>query len=92
MPTREWNLDVLRYFLRKLPVDELVDSLITVIESVVGDDDKALKDISHLIVTNIQAREIIAGRSKLESYTEPHRGELKKYIDEINASMKGKSK
>ena len=84
MSKRERKLDVLRYFLRKLPVDELVDSLITVIKLVVGDDDKALEDISHIMVTHIQAREIIAGRSKLESYTEPHRSELKAEIEKLN--------
>ena len=77
MPTREGLIQTLRFFLEKLPVDELIDSLITTILAVVGDDDKTLENLVHTLVTHIQAREIIAGRGKLENYEEPHRTELK---------------
>ena len=85
---REWNLEILDYFLRKLPPDELVDCLKTTILSIVGDDDKALKDITHTIVTHVQVKEIIAGREKLENYTEPHRSELKEEIEKLNPKAK----
>jgi len=85
---REWNLEILDYFLRKLPPDELVDCLKSAILAVVGDDDKALKDITHSIVTYVQVKEIIAGTSKLEDYNEPHRSELKEEIEKLNPKAK----
>jgi len=80
---RKWKFEILEYFLRKLPQDELIGCIKTLISSICGDDDKALEDLTHTIVTYVHAREIIAGKSKLENYEEPHRTELKKMIESL---------
>jgi len=72
----EWNESVLRIFLDKMSKDELVKTLIGAIKAVCGDDKEALKRITKEIVTEVQVREIMAGKGKLEHYQEPHRTEL----------------
>jgi hypothetical protein len=86
--SREWTVEKLDYYLRKFTPDELVDCLKSAILVIVGDNDKALKDITHSIVTYVQVREIIAGKEKLEDYKEPHRSELKKEIEKLNPKRK----
>jgi hypothetical protein len=69
--------------LDKLPKEELIENLIIIFETVCNDDEK-LRDLTHLIVTEIQVREILMGRSDIKDYEEPHRSELKKRLDEEN--------
>ena len=75
MPTREGNISVLRVMLDKLPKGEIIELSITLI-STICDEEKDLTDITHTVVTYVQTNEILAGRSNLKDYQEPHREEL----------------
>jgi len=81
---RKWKLDVLGFFLRKLSQEELVDCLKTTIQAVCGDDEEALENITHTIVTYVHAKEVMKGESKLEDYRESHRAEIKKMIESLS--------
>lgn len=87
MPRREssrsWRIDVMRHFLDKVPKHEIIEALIKVI-STICENDKDFDKLTHNVITHIQAREIIAGRSNLEDYQEPHRSELEKEIKEFH--------
>lgn len=79
---RSWNDSVLRVMLDKLSKDEIINALISIVNTV-GEKDEDLKRITHMIVTHVQLREIVLGRDKLESYTEPHRTELEKELEKL---------
>lgn len=70
------NDEILRVMLGKLSKEEIIDLLITNIKVICGDDEKHLRDVTHAIVCHVQCTEILAGRSRLEAYQEPHRMEL----------------
>jgi len=71
-----WNDSVLRVMLNKLSKDEIIDLLISSIKTICGNDEKSLKDITHAIVCHAQCTDIMAERSRLNDYEEPHRKEL----------------
>lgn len=83
--TKERNI-VLRFFLEKLPKDELIDSLLTVVNSLTEGDEKFYQEISHDIITLIQAREILEGKNSLEGYSEPHKTELAEMTKKLKGS------
>jgi len=46
------------------------------LKALCGDNEKGLKDITHSILCYGQVKEILAGKSDLAAYQEPHRTEL----------------
>lgn len=76
MSSHSQNDEILRVMLDKLSKSEIIDLLIANINAVCGDDEKHLKHVTHEIVCHAQCTEILAGRSKLEEYEEPHKKEL----------------
>jgi len=83
---RSWNDSLLRVMLDKLSKGEIINALISIINTV-GEKDEDLKQITHMIVTHVQLKEIVSGRDKLESYEEPHRTELKKELEKVDKNL-----
>jgi len=82
---KSWNDSVLRVMLDKLSKDEIIGLLIMMINNIC-DKDENLKAITHGIVTYVQCKDIILGKSKLEDYEEPHRTELQKELEKLESS------
>jgi len=71
-----WNDSILRVMLDKLSKRQIIDLLVSMINSFCGDDKEDLKRITQVIVCYGQCTDIVAGGSRLEDYEESHRGEL----------------
>jgi hypothetical protein len=83
---RSWNDSLLRVMLDKLSKGEIINALISIINTV-GEKDEDLKQITHMIVTHVQLKEIVSGRDKLENYKEPYRTELKKELEKVDKNL-----
>jgi hypothetical protein len=79
---RNGNNLMLYVMLNKLEKDQIIDSMITIINHIC-EEDEDLKRITHEIITCIQVKEIFLGRDKLEDYVEPHRTELRIELEKL---------
>jgi len=82
MNKRSWNESVLRVMLDKLDKGELINTMISIFNTV-AEKDEDIEQITHVIVTYVQVKEIILGRDKLENYKEPHRTELQEELKKL---------
>jgi len=76
MGTRDGHLSILRVFFGQLPSTELVEAFVHIVDKITEDDDIALKEYTHFVVTYVHARDFFAGRTTLEGVSEEHRKEV----------------
>lgn len=62
--------------MRRLPLDELIDSFIQIVDTLCEDNDESFHSITYTIVTEVQVREIMLGKSNLRDYEPARRKEL----------------
>jgi len=73
-----WEDSVLRVMLLRLPPDELVETLIRLVRNLIGDNEEALREFTHTVVTTVHAREVVTGEMDLRRSTvsEEHKREV----------------
>lgn len=60
---------VLRVMLLRLPPDELVEMLISLVNELIGEDKEALRKFTHHVVLAVHTREVVTGQMDLRQST-----------------------